>query len=54
MTATPDAADEGSDPRSVVDAVDRTAPMPVGLIGHGQIVEIEIVVLPRSWSIRNL
>jgi hypothetical protein len=42
VTAAPDAANERSKPRAPIDAVDGAAPVPFRLLGHDQIVEVEV------------
>jgi hypothetical protein len=42
VTAAPDAANERSKPRAPIDAVDGAAAVPFRLLGHDQIVEVEV------------
>jgi hypothetical protein len=42
VTAAPDAAYERSKPRAPIDAVDGAAAVPFRLLGHDQIVEVEV------------
>ena len=44
VATAPDAAHQGAQPRSEIDAVDGTAAMPLRLLGQHQILEIEIGV----------
>ena len=44
MIAAPDAAHQGAQPRSAIDAVDGATAMPLWFRGEDQIVEVEIGV----------
>jgi len=46
VAALSDAADQRPDPRTAVDAVDGAAALPLRPFWHGQIVQIEVIVLP--------